>query len=130
MFKKVGKPGSSKSLAKSIVSSAMEGNNSTNVLFKNLKETLFINFQCSPLTQPKMIIDAFKEAASFQESSDLEKKVSVVNLDEIGLAEGSESMPLKTLHSLIEDGTDASDEVALPHQKVAVIGISNWALGK
>ena len=124
----VGKPGSSKSLAKTIVSSSMEGKNSKSELFKNLKETYFVNFQCSPLTTPEMIVESFKEAARFQEKQDLDKSVSVVNLDEIGLAEGSESMPLKTLHPLLEEGTD-SDIAALPHQKVAMIGISNWSLG-
>ena len=58
----------------------------------------------------------------------LDQSVAIVNLDEIGLAEGSESMPLKTLRSLIEDGTHSSDQVAQPYQKVGVIGISNWAL--
>lgn len=124
----VGKPGSSKSLAKSIVESTMNGQNSRSDLFKNLKETYFVNFQCSPLTRPEMIIKAFQEAASFQENSDLNKSVAVVNLDEVGLAEASESMPLKTLHPLLEDGSDSSDSAALPHQKVGVIGISNWAL--
>lgn len=125
----VGKPGSSKSLAKSIVSHAMEGANSKSEFFRQLKETYFVNFQCSPLTTPEMIVESFQEAARFQENSNLEKSVAVVNLDEIGLAEGSESMPLKALHPLLEEGTD-SEEVARPHQKVAVIGISNWALGK
>jgi hypothetical protein len=36
-------------------------------------------------------------------------------------------MPLKALHPLLEEGTD-SDTPALPHQKVAMIGISNWSL--
>ena len=123
----VGKPGSSKSLAKSIVSSAMQGRNSKSNLFRNLKETYFVNFQCSPLTTSEMIVKAFREAAEFQEKTDLTKSVAVVNLDEIGLAEGSESMPLKALHPLLEEGTD-SDEKAHDYQKVAVIGISNWAL--
>lgn len=51
-------------------------------------------------------------------------KVAVVNLDEIGLAEGSESMPLKSLHTLLEEGVPEQGE----HGKVSVIGISNWAL--
>jgi E3 ubiquitin-protein ligase RNF213 len=123
----VGKPGSSKSLAKSIVTNAMQGRNSESKLFQQFKEPYFINFQCSPLTTSEMIVKAFEEAAKFQESVDLNEKVSVVNLDEIGLAEGSESMPLKALHPLLEEGTD-SDEKALLHQKVGVIGISNWAL--
>ncbi len=100
----VGKPGSSKSLAKSIVSSAMGGRNSNSTFFQNLKETYFVNFQCSPLTTSDKILKAFERAAKFQESSDLESSVAVVNLDEIGLAEGSESMPLKSLHTLLEEG--------------------------
>ena len=125
----VGKPGSSKSLAKTIVSNAMQGNNSKSDLFRNLKEAYFVNFQCSPLTTPEMIVETFREAAQFQEGNSLEKSVAVVNLDEIGLAEASESMPLKALHPLLEEGTDSA-EMALPHQKVGMIGISNWSLGK
>lgn len=124
----VGKPGSSKSLAKSIVSNAMHGNNSKSELFKNLKETYFVNFQCSPLTKPEMIIEAFRSAASFQENYSLDKYVSVVNLDEIGLAEGSESMPLKTLHPLLEEGVETADNKVKESNKVGFIGISNWAL--
>jgi len=140
----VGKPGSSKSLAKSIVSRAMIGRNSRSELYQNLKETYFVNFQCSPLTTSEMIVKAFKEAADFQKKDDLSKSVSVVNLDEIGLAEGSESMPLKTLHSLLEDGApnedDNNNDNDMEHtnnnnnnnenesNRVSVIGISNWAL--
>lgn len=119
----VGKPGSSKSLAKSIVSRAMEGRNSKSKLFQELKEAYFVNFQCSPLTTSEMILRTFDEAGRFQESCELEKTVAVVNLDEIGLAEASESMPLKTLHPLLDSTIEADH-----HRKVAVIGISNWAL--
>ena len=119
----VGKPGSSKSLAKSIVEASMIGVNSSSPLFKNLKESFFVNFQCSPLTQAKMIKEAFKEAALFQENKELDKSVAVVNLDEIGLAEGSESMPLKILHPLLEDGLlQDEDESQAPqnnHKKVS-----------
>lgn len=124
----VGKPGSSKSLAKTIVAKAMEGRNSKSELFQNLKETYFVNFQCSPLTTSEMILKAFSEAARFQESSDIEKSIAVVNLDEIGLAEGSEAMPLKALHPLLESGSDSADAEVSKHFKVGVIGISNWAL--
>ncbi len=34
--------------------------------------------------------------------------MSVVVLDEVGLAEHSPSLPLKALHPLLEDGTDGS----------------------
>ena len=125
----IGKPGSSKSLAKSIVASAMTGNNSRSIFFQNLKETYFVNFQCSPLTTSEMIVNAFREAARFQENNDLSRSVSIVNLDEIGLAEGSESMPLKSLHSLLERGAYSADnEQYHEHHRVGVIGISNWAL--
>ena len=42
----VGKPGSSKSLAKSIVAGAMLGRNSKSSLFQQLKKAHFVNFQC------------------------------------------------------------------------------------
>ena len=35
--------------------------------------------------------------------------VSVVVLDEVGLAEDSPSLPLKVLHPLLEDGTSGAD---------------------
>jgi hypothetical protein len=76
----VGKPGSSKSLAKSIVTNAMQGRNSESKLFQQFKEPYFINFQCSPLTTSEMIVKAFEEAAKFQESVDLNEKVSVVKI--------------------------------------------------
>jgi energy-coupling factor transporter ATP-binding protein EcfA2 len=121
----VGKPGSSKSLAKSIVIQAMKGPNSTSELFRQFKTAYFVNFQCSPLTTSEMILKTFEEAHKIQESCNTEKLVAVVNLDEIGLAEASESMPLKTLHPLLESNTDVDPK---SEQRVAVIGISNWAL--
>lgn len=92
----VGKSGSSKSLAKTIVANAMQGKNPKSDLYKNLKEAYFVNFQCSPLTTPDMIVKAFKEAARFQEGKNLDASVAVVNLDEIGLAAASDSIPLDT----------------------------------
>jgi hypothetical protein len=41
----------------------MQGKNSKSELYKNLKEAYFVNFQCSPLTTPEMIVKAFKEAS-------------------------------------------------------------------
>jgi len=43
----------------------------------------------------------------------------VVVLDEIGLAEDSEKMPLKALHPLLEDGC-VDLETPEPHKKVNV----------
>lgn len=122
----VGKPGSSKSLAKTIVADAMQGQAAHSDLFKELKQIHLVSFQCSPLSTPEGIIGTFKHCARFQEGKNLEEYVSVVVLDEIGLAEDSPKMPLKTLHPLLEDG--CIDDIPLPHKKVGFIGISNWAL--
>lgn len=122
----VGKPGSSKSLAKTIVADAMQGQAAPSDLFKDLKQIHLVSFQCSPLSTPEGIIGTFKHCARFQEGKNLDEYVSVVVLDEIGLAEDSPKMPLKTLHPLLEDG--CIDDVPVPHKKVGFIGISNWAL--
>ena len=48
----------------------------------------------------------FNTAQKFQEKQDKTKNVSVVVLDEVGLAEDSPNLPLKALHPLLEDGTE------------------------
>ncbi len=50
----------------------------------------------------------FKQAERFQAKQDIKQYVSVVVLDEVGLAEDSPSLPLKALHPLLEDGTEGS----------------------
>ncbi|XP_053146867.1 E3 ubiquitin-protein ligase RNF213-like isoform X2 [Hemicordylus capensis] len=122
----IGKPGSSKSLAKTIVADAMQGQAAHSELYKELKQIHLVSFQCSPHSTPEGIISTFKHCARFQEGKNLKEYVSVVVLDEIGLAEDSPKMPLKTLHPLLEDG--CVDDIPLPHKKVGFIGISNWAL--
>ena len=54
----------------------------------------------------------------------------MVVLDEIGLAEDSPLMPLKTLHPLLEDGTATTEEsgTTSDNRRVGFIGLSNWAL--
>ncbi|GLD49869.1 E3 ubiquitin-protein ligase rnf213-alpha-like protein, partial [Lates japonicus] len=82
--------------------------------------------KCSPHSTPEGIISTFKQCARFQEKKDLNEYISVVVLDEIGLAEDSPKMPLKTLHPLLEEG--CVDDEPQPHKRVGFIGISNWAL--
>ena len=53
------------------------------------------SFQCSPLSTPDGVIGIFKQCSSLQKRKDLDKFVSVVVLDEVGLAEDSPRMPLK-----------------------------------
>ncbi|XP_071387268.1 E3 ubiquitin-protein ligase rnf213-beta-like [Centroberyx affinis] len=123
----VGKPGSSKSLAKTVVADAMQGQNSHCELFKELKQVHMVSFQCSPHSSPEGIIGTFRSCARFQKDKNMDEYVSVVVLDEIGLAEDSPQMPLKTLHPLLEDGCIDNDKPD-PHMKVGFVGISNWAL--
>lgn len=54
-----------------------------------------ISFQCSPHSTPDGITKVFRQCASFQKHNNLEKFVSVVVLDELGLAEDSPKLPLK-----------------------------------
>ncbi|XP_047563764.1 E3 ubiquitin-protein ligase RNF213 isoform X1 [Lutra lutra] len=122
----VGKPGSSKSLAKTIVADAMQGPAAHSDLFRSLKQVHLVSFQCSPHSTPQGIISTFRQCARFQQGKDLQQYVSVVVLDEVGLAEDSPKMPLKTLHPLLEYG--CIDDDPAPHKKVGFIGISNWAL--
>ncbi|XP_021342051.1 E3 ubiquitin-protein ligase rnf213-alpha-like, partial [Mizuhopecten yessoensis] len=123
----VGKPGSSKSLAKTVVGNAMQGHAAHTDLFRGYKEVQMMSYQCSPLSTPDGISGMFRQCAQFQRDKDLSRFVSVVVLDEVGLAEDSPRMPLKTLHPLLEDGCEG-DEKPEPFKKVAFIGISNWAL--
>ncbi|XP_067057901.1 E3 ubiquitin-protein ligase rnf213-alpha-like isoform X3 [Acropora muricata] len=127
----VGKPGSSKSLAKTVVADNMQGDAARSELFKAFKQVHMVSYQCSPLSTPDGIMGTFRQCRKLQEGKNLDRFVSVVVLDEVGLAEDSPLMPLKTLHPLLEDGVTSSDDVIETDEKpqrVAFIGISNWAL--
>lgn len=54
-----------------------------------------VSFQCSPLSTAAGIVGTFAQCAAYQKEKDLNRFVSVVVLDEIGLAEDSPRMPLK-----------------------------------
>ena len=54
-----------------------------------------VSYQCSPLSTPDGIVGTFRQCAKFQQDKDLNTFVSVVVLDEVGLAEDSPLMPLK-----------------------------------
>ena len=152
----IGKPGSSKSLAKTIISNNMLGESCPdNSILKNFKEVQIMSYQCSQLSTADGIIGVFRNCRSFQRGKDSNKFVSCVVLDEVGLAEDSPQLPLKVLHPLLEDGNYIAEEShsefggdsncsADPHaspsdairavengndnSRVAFIGISNWAL--
>lgn len=114
----VGKPGSSKSLAKSVITDTMQGVTSTSEdLFKHFKEIHMVSFQCSPLATAGGILSTFRQCQKFQEKRDLSEFAAVCVLDEVGLAEDSPKMPLKALHPLLEDGCIESEKPE-PHKKV------------
>ena len=62
------------------------------------------------MSTPKSVIEVFETAKRFQKKQDTTKYVSVVVLDEVGLAEDSPNLPLKALHPLLEDGTEGGDD--------------------
>ena len=104
----VGKPGSSKSLAKSIIQDSMHGKTSRSNLLKKFKQVQMFSYQCSQLATPESVIEVFSSAKKFQNKLDTSQFVSVVVLDEVGLAEDSPNLPLKALHPLLEDGTEGA----------------------
>ena len=69
----VGKPGSSKSLAKTKVFDVMQGANSYSEMFKKLKEVHMVSFQCSPLATSDGIIGTFRQCQKYQAKKDLTK---------------------------------------------------------
>ncbi|KAK3238065.1 hypothetical protein CYMTET_51899 [Cymbomonas tetramitiformis] len=105
----VGPPGSSKSLAKVVVSGSMLGPRSTAPLLRRLRCPQLRTLQCSPHTSTADLEGHF---AAAQDVAD-----AVVVLEEVGLAEMSPEMPLKLLHERF-DAEEAR----------AFLGLSNWQL--
>ena len=57
----IGKPGSSKSLAKTLISRKMQGSDrAKSAILNNFKESHLITFQCSPLSTSEMILNTFR----------------------------------------------------------------------
>ena len=75
-----------------------------------LPQVHIFSYQCSQLSSPESVIEVFNTAKRFQKNQDTSKYVSVVVLDEVGLAEDSPNLPLKALHPLLEDGTEGADD--------------------
>lgn len=128
----VGKPGSSKSLAKTIVINSMIGRQSCSALLKEFKRVQLLSYQCSQYSSTDSIVEILLEAKRIQDSvGDSSRFVSVVILDEVGLAEDSPGLPLKVLHPYLEDGTarfQSDEQEVKREERIAFVGISNWAL--
>lgn len=115
----VGKPGCSKSLSMQLIRNNMRGKDSKDEFFQKYPRLFYSSFQGSESSTSDGIMKVFERAKKFEkQDSDV---LSLVILDEIGLAEISRFNPLKVLHSLLEpEGKDRPE--------VAVVGISNWSL--
>ncbi|CAC5402561.1 RNF213 [Mytilus coruscus] len=117
----VGKPGCSKSLSIQLIRSNLRGKDSANDLFKDMPQLFCVSFQGSESSTSEGIIKVFEKAQKYQEYNDEKDVLSLVILDEIGLAEESRFNPLKVLHEILEPGQGKQ-------LNIAVVGISNWAL--
>ena len=149
----IGKPGSSKSLAKSIISNSMQGSRCPDgSILQNFKQVQIMSYQCSQLSTADGIIGVFNSCRKLQRKTGSNKFTACVVLDEVGLAEDSPLLPLKVLHPLLEDSSYGSgdaevieEDAELIHKmvdpptdipiqfddsknQVAFIGISNWSL--
>ena len=132
-FFNVGKPGSSKSLAKTIVAESMRGakRGADSRLYRELKEIQMVSFQCSPMSTAEGVAGAFRQCAQRQRKrkDDLDQFAVLPLFEEIGMAEDSPQMPLKALHGLLEEGSAGLDgEDCQAWHRTGFIGISNWAL--
>ena len=74
-----------------------------------LLQVKMFSYQCSQLSTSESILEVFGTADKFQRNKDTGHFVSVVVLDEVGLAEDSPSLPLNALHPLLEDDTSGAD---------------------
>ena len=138
----IGKPGSSKSLAKSIISNSMQGIRCPDgSILQNFKQIQIMSYQCSQLSTADGIIGIFNTCRNIQHKTGSDVLTACVVLEEVGLAEDSPLLPLKVLHPLLEDSSYGSEDVqdlqgspVKPkivdenENRVAFIGISNWSL--
>ena len=122
----IGKPGSSKSLARSIMHHSFnEGICVGGHRITDYDHLYMQCYQCSQYTTSAEIVQVFLKSETIQQESAADS-VSCVVLDEVGLAEDSPNLPLKILHSLLEDYDTL--KLVKKQTKVAFIGLSNWAL--
>ena len=90
-----------------------------------------MSYQCSQLSTSSSIIKLFHDAKRYQDSEKQNKKsfVAVVVLDEVGLAEDSPNLPLKSLHPLLEDGTEGSNsEGGFSDEVCFLLNYQNWRM--
>jgi hypothetical protein len=112
----IGKPGSSKSLAMRLLMDNLKGEDSHNAFLKKLPRVEVFSYQCSPLSTSNGIESTVQMAHRYKQSST--NTITIVLLDEVGLAEQSPHLPLKVLHKVLDEAGPGE----------ALVGISNWSL--
>ncbi|CAN0062103.1 unnamed protein product, partial [Sphacelaria rigidula] len=112
----VGKPGSSKSLAVTILVRSLKGRESSNAFLRSFPAVEMFSHQCSPQSTSHGILQTFNLARRYRETAP--NTVVLVLLDEVGLAEQSPHLPLKVLHKILDEAEKGE----------TVVGISNWEL--
>ena len=122
----VGKPGTGKSLSAQLIYKSMRGIYSKNKFFQKFPQIIQTYFQGSESTQPEDVEKVFEMGGNklqFYIKKNIKKEelpISMILFDELGLAEKSETNPLKVLHSKLE--------YAGKEEGVSFIGISNYSL--
>lgn len=110
----VGKPGSSKTLTMQVISHNLQGDQSPSQYWRKFPRVYVFSYQCSPLSTADRIEHQYHMACNYQQSA--HNTVTVLLLDEVGLAEHSPDMPLKVMHAMLVD------------PQVSIVGLSNWVL--
>ena len=110
----VGKPGSSKTLTMQVIASNLQGKQSPIAFWRKFPAVYIFQYQCSPMSDSHSIQHQFDMAVRYQQHA--ENTITVLLLDEVGLAEHSPDMPLKVLHGM------------LVKPPIAIVGLSNWTL--
>ena len=111
----VGKPGSSKTLTMQVIQSNLQGRQSQQKFWRRFPAINMFQYQCSPLSTAAGIQHQYDMAVRFQTHAGADS-ITVLLLDEVGLAEFSPDMPLKVMHAM------------LVNPPIAIVGLSNWVL--
>ena len=123
----VGKPGTGKSLSSQLIYNSMRGEYSKDKFFREFPQVMMTYFQGDKSTSPYDVEKLFEMAENklnyYKNKEEYKNKlpISMILFDELGLAEKSESNPLKVLHSKLEYSGSK--------EGVSFIGISNYSLG-
>ena len=99
-----GKPGSSKSLSMRLLLDAMKGPKSENEFFKQFPEVIHSFYQCS-LTSTSENLEKIFEKAKKKLKIYNNEIISLIFMDEMGIADENPYNPLKVLHSQLDENS-------------------------